>query len=68
VPRPRVNQVVHLRGEIRIVDFAWPEQKVGLELDGLLPHSTRRVFDDDRVSTSCSAPTSPRRSRSRGRR
>ena len=49
VPRPRVNHVVHLRGEIRIVDVAWPEQKIGLELDGLLPHSTRRVFDDDRV-------------------
>jgi very-short-patch-repair endonuclease len=49
VPRPRVNHVVDLRGETRIVDFAWPDQRIALELDGLLPHSLRRVFEDDRI-------------------
>jgi len=48
-PRPSVNLPVFLRGERRIVDFAWEEPKVALELDGFVPHSTRRVFDDDRV-------------------
>jgi very-short-patch-repair endonuclease len=49
LPAPRVNLVVRLRGETRIVDFAWPDRKVALELDGFGPHSTRRVFDDDRL-------------------
>jgi very-short-patch-repair endonuclease len=48
-PRPRVNLPVILRGERRIVDFAWEELKIALELDGFVPHSTRRTFDDDRV-------------------
>jgi hypothetical protein len=48
-PRPRVNLPVVLRSERRIADFAWEEPKIALELDGFIPHSTRRVFDDDRV-------------------
>jgi very-short-patch-repair endonuclease len=48
-PRPRVNLPVILRGERRIIDFAWEEPRIALELDGFVPHSTRRVFDDDRV-------------------
>ncbi len=48
-PRPRVNLPVILRGERRIIDFAWEAPKIALELDGFVPHSTRTVFDDDRV-------------------
>lgn len=48
-PRPRVNFPVQMRGERRIVDFAWEEPMIALELDGFVPHSVRRVFDDDRV-------------------
>jgi hypothetical protein len=48
-PRPSVNLPILLRGERRIIDFAWHTPKIALELDGFLPHSTRRVFDDDRV-------------------
>jgi very-short-patch-repair endonuclease len=44
-----VNLPIALRGERRIVDFAWEEPRIALELDGFFPHSTRRVFDDDRV-------------------
>jgi very-short-patch-repair endonuclease len=36
-------------GELRYIDLAWPAQKVAVEFDGFVPHSTRRVFDDDRV-------------------
>jgi very-short-patch-repair endonuclease len=44
-----VNLPVILRGEGRIIDFGWDAPKIALELDGFVPHSTRTVFDDDRV-------------------
>lgn len=49
LPSPRVNYRVHVGGRRRYLDLAWPEVKVAVEFDGFVPHSTRRVFDDDRV-------------------
>jgi very-short-patch-repair endonuclease len=34
---------------VRYLDLAWPDAKVAVEFDGFVPHSTRRVFDDDRA-------------------
>jgi hypothetical protein len=49
LPRPEVNFRVVTGGEVRYIDLAWPEHKVAVEFDGFLPHSTRRVFDEDRI-------------------
>jgi very-short-patch-repair endonuclease len=49
LPVPRVNHRVRVGGRVRYLDVAWPEVKVAIEFDGFVPHSTRRVFDDDRV-------------------
>ncbi len=49
LPPPRVNHRVHVGGRRRYLDLAWPDVKVAVEFDGFVPHSTRRVFDDDRA-------------------
>ena len=49
LPRPETNHRVHVGGRDRYLDLAWPAEKVAVEFDGFVPHSTRRVFDDDRV-------------------
>jgi very-short-patch-repair endonuclease len=49
LPRPKSNHRVHVGDHDRFLDLAWPEEKVAAEFDGFVPHSTRRVFDDDRV-------------------
>jgi very-short-patch-repair endonuclease len=49
LPEPRVNHRIRVGGRIRHLDLAWPEAKVAVEFDGFVPHSTRRVFDDDRA-------------------
>jgi hypothetical protein len=49
LPRPECNHRVHVGGRDRYLDLAWPVEKVAVEFDGFVPHSTRRVFDDDRV-------------------
>jgi very-short-patch-repair endonuclease len=49
LPDPRVNYRVQVGGKRRYLDLAWPEAKVAVEFDGFVPHSTRRVFDDDRA-------------------
>ena len=49
LPPPRVNYRVHVGGRRRYLDLAWPDVKVAVEFDGFVPHSTRRVFDDDRA-------------------
>ncbi len=49
MPPPRVNHRVHVGGRRRYLDLAWPDVKVAVEFDGFVPHSTRRVFDDDRA-------------------
>jgi very-short-patch-repair endonuclease len=48
-PAPAVNLPVRVGGRIRVLDLAWPDRKVGVEFDGFVPHSSRRVFDDDRA-------------------
>lgn len=48
LPEPRANHRVRVGGRVRYLDLAWPEVKVAIEFDGFVPHSTRRVFDDDR--------------------
>ncbi len=49
LPQPVVNHRVRVGGRVRYLDLAWPEAKVAVEFDGFVPHSTRRVFDDDRA-------------------
>ena len=49
MPDPEINHRVRVGGRIRSFDLAWPEAKVAVEFDGFVPHSTRRVFDDDRA-------------------
>jgi very-short-patch-repair endonuclease len=49
LPAPAVNHRVRVGGRVRYLDFAWPDAKVAIEFDGFVPHSTRRVFDDDRA-------------------
>lgn len=48
LPDPRVNYPVRVGQRRRYLDLAWPDAKVAVEFDGFVPHSTRRVFDDDR--------------------
>jgi very-short-patch-repair endonuclease len=48
LPRPEVNYRVRVGGRVRYLDLAWPDARVAVEFDGFVPHSTRRVFDDDR--------------------
>jgi very-short-patch-repair endonuclease len=49
LPSPEVNHRVRVGGRVRYLDLAWPDAKVAVEFDGFVPHSTRRVFDDDRA-------------------
>ncbi len=49
LPEPEVNHRVRVGGSVRYLDLAWPDAKVAVEFDGFVPHSTRRVFDDDRA-------------------
>lgn len=49
LPEPRCNHAVVVGGRRRLIDFAWPDDMVAVEFDGFEPHSSRRVFDDDRV-------------------
>jgi very-short-patch-repair endonuclease len=48
MPDPELNHPVIVGGRRRYLDLAWPDAKVAVEFDGFVPHSTRRVFDDDR--------------------
>ena len=47
--RRRCNHPVARRRAPSLLDFAWPDRKVAVEFDGFEPHSSRRVFDDDRA-------------------
>jgi very-short-patch-repair endonuclease len=49
LPDPKINHRVRVGGRVRYLDLAWPAAKVAVEFDGFVPHSTRRVFDDDRA-------------------
>jgi very-short-patch-repair endonuclease len=45
-PPARQHQVV-LDGQVYILDFAWPDQRVAIEANGFAPHRTRSAFDRD---------------------
>ncbi|MBI2168889.1 MAG: type IV toxin-antitoxin system AbiEi family antitoxin domain-containing protein [Actinobacteria bacterium] len=49
LPDPVPNYRVFVGGRWREIDAAWPGEKVAVEFDGFVPHSSRRQFDDDRV-------------------
>ncbi|MEX2555188.1 MAG: DUF559 domain-containing protein [Actinomycetota bacterium] len=50
LPQPRIQYI--LRDGDRFIarlDFAYPEQRVAIEVDGFRYHADRRAFDDDRA-------------------
>jgi very-short-patch-repair endonuclease len=47
--RPLANVTVHLGERFIEVDFAWPHQRVVVELDGHATHGTRASFEEDRA-------------------
>lgn len=50
VPPPRCQYEVRLDAGARcFLDFAWPAERVALEVDGYAFHSDRGAFDSDRV-------------------
>jgi hypothetical protein len=49
VAPPCVNFRLSIGGQNREIDLAWLDLKIAVEFDGFVPHSSRRVFDDDRV-------------------
>ncbi|MGH9165206.1 MAG: type IV toxin-antitoxin system AbiEi family antitoxin domain-containing protein [Acidimicrobiales bacterium] len=48
---PAVQHQLVVRGRVLLLDAAWPDQRVGLELDGWDPHRTRGAFDGDAERT-----------------
>lgn len=49
LPRPRAQHHVRLHGGgVAALDFAYPELKLGIELDGWAVHSGRAAFEQDR--------------------
>ena len=47
LPEPVKQHQVAVGREVFLIDLAYPEEKVGIELLGFEPHSTRRAFDRD---------------------
>lgn len=48
VPRPVVGYQLVVGKRVLILDMAWPEQRIGIEIDGWSAHRTRGRFDADR--------------------
>lgn len=48
LPPPVVGYQLAVGGRVLILDMAWPEHKVALEVDGWSTHGTRTQFDRDR--------------------
>lgn len=46
---PAVGYQLVVDGRVLVLDFAWPEHRVGIEVDGWQPHATRGAFDRDRL-------------------
>lgn len=46
---PEVGYQLVVDGSVLVLDFAWPEHRVAVEVDGWRPHATRRAFDHDRL-------------------
>jgi very-short-patch-repair endonuclease len=49
VPEPVSQYQVVVDGSVFVLDFAWPEERVALEVDGFVAHRTRAAFDRDRA-------------------
>jgi very-short-patch-repair endonuclease len=49
LPIPAFQVWVVLAGQDRRIDFAFPDVKVAIEIDGYETHSGREVFEDDRA-------------------
>lgn len=49
VPEPVQQHQVVVDGSVYVLDFAWPEERVALEVDGFVAHRTRAAFDRDRA-------------------
>jgi hypothetical protein len=49
LPEPVQQHWVDVGGRWRRIDLAYPELRLGIEVDGLGPHSSRGAFDADRV-------------------
>lgn len=47
--RPRLNMLVDAAGRHLEVDFAWPSQRLIVELDGHATHATARGYEGDRA-------------------
>lgn len=48
IPKPVVGYQLVVRHRVLILDLAWPEHRVGVEVDGWSAHRTRSRFDADR--------------------
>jgi very-short-patch-repair endonuclease len=48
LPTPQVNGSFTVAGRIVEIDFAWPDRRLAVELDGHATHATRRGFERDR--------------------
>jgi very-short-patch-repair endonuclease len=49
LPPPAIGFQLVVDGRVLVLDFAWPQQCVGIEVDGWQPHATRSRFDSDRL-------------------
>jgi very-short-patch-repair endonuclease len=49
LPVPVPQHPVRTRHGMRFIDFAYPEYRLAIELDGFEEHGTRRAFEADRV-------------------
>ncbi|HEV2756032.1 MAG TPA: DUF559 domain-containing protein [Actinomycetota bacterium] len=52
LPAPRRQHAVWVAGRRRFLDFAWPENRVALEVDGYRWHSSRTAWESDRARLS----------------
>lgn len=48
-PPPIVGYQLSVRRRVLVLDMAWPDHRVGIEVDGWAPHGTRSAFDRDRL-------------------
>lgn len=49
LPLPRPQHRIRTRRGPKRIDFAYPEHRVAIEVDGYVPHDGRVAFDDDRA-------------------
>ncbi len=48
LPAPQVNGLLKVAGRMVEIDFAWPDRRLAVELDGHATHATRKGFERDR--------------------